>query len=513
MIAYAFTVFWLLGLLEFCAQVLIQGASEKTWGVSVLIFFFAFMGTIFSQKAKIVEALGRLFREWKVSPGLFKILTGLTAILFLVAFWESLYPPHLNQELDALNYHMTLPRQHLFRGNFDWISWSVADLWPMPLQFGLAPAWFMGNTLNKWPQFFAVLNAFFLLLALGRAGDESKSWRGWIPALAVFTTHGVMIQLGTAMLDLTILYFTIAALHSLIRRRVFWTSIHLAVLFTSKAFNPIQMSIIIVFTLVAIFVLHRKTGAKVPAEYSSKESIKFLKKSLVWTGLLSLVILSRSIYLGLKYVGTPMYPFLVSASASPGILAGAASHLRTRTDYGYGHGFVAFLKHFWLVSVPTHQVNNVYDYPLGLAWLFMLILLFSACLRWWKSGGKTISVPGVLAMAFWITWWMGSHQSRWLYPVIALGWLSTLGEQRRMQTFILTGSLCVSAFFSVFSEVRGFQEDIHKTPLEVQHEQEAAVLSHKIGPDVLDSRNALFYKGRVQDIVGEDVRWIVPHGL
>ena len=513
MIAYAFTAFWLLGLLEFSIQLLIQGPSEKTWGISVLIFLFLFMSAVYFQRKKVLEEIRRLSREWLGSPGLFKILTGLMAGLLVVAFWESLYPPHLNQELDTLNYHMTLPRQHLFRGNFSWIPWSVADLWPMPIQFGLAPAWFMGNTLSKWPQFFATLNAFFLLLALGRRSDETRSWRGWIPALAVFSTHGVMIQLGTAMLDLTILYFAVAALDSLMKRRLVWSSLHLAVLFTAKAFNPIQMSVVIVLALFMILAAQRLAGARLSAQWSSDSFIKLLKGTFIGTALISLAILSRSIYLGIKYVGTPIYPFLVSRSAGPGILAGAESHLRTRTDYGYGHGLIPLLKHFWLVSVPTQGVNNVYDYPLGAAWLFMLALLAFALVRWWQSSQRNISVPGILAIAFWITWWMGSHQSRWLYPVMALGWLSTLGEQRRVRPLILIGTLSISAFFSLFSQMRGFQEDFHKSPVDVQREQEISVLSHKVGPDVLDSRNALFYKGAIQNIVGEDVRWIVPHGL
>src|SRR5882672_6699659 len=78
----------------------------------------------------------------------------LALAILVTSFLAALLPPHLMQEVDALNYHYSLPRQHLIRGSFAHLRWSTADLWPLPLQFALSPYWFMTELPNKVPQFF-----------------------------------------------------------------------------------------------------------------------------------------------------------------------------------------------------------------------------------------------------------------------------------------------------------------------------------------------------------------------
>ena len=56
--------------------------------------------------------------------------------LILAAFYASFYPPHLLPETDAINYHYTLPRQHLILNSFAHLPWSVADLFTLPFTPG-----------------------------------------------------------------------------------------------------------------------------------------------------------------------------------------------------------------------------------------------------------------------------------------------------------------------------------------------------------------------------------------
>jgi len=63
---------------------------------------------------------------------------GLVFAIILCAFYSSLLPPHLKQEYDVLNYHLTLPRQHLILNSFAHIPWSSADLFILPVAAYLA---------------------------------------------------------------------------------------------------------------------------------------------------------------------------------------------------------------------------------------------------------------------------------------------------------------------------------------------------------------------------------------
>jgi hypothetical protein len=99
--------------------------------------------------------------EWKTWSFSKRFIWGAGALLcagiLMVSLWASLLPPHLMQEMDALNYHYTLPRQHLILGSFAHLPWSVADLWTHSLQFALAPYWFVTSLPNKIPQFIFML--------------------------------------------------------------------------------------------------------------------------------------------------------------------------------------------------------------------------------------------------------------------------------------------------------------------------------------------------------------------
>ena len=167
--------------------------SGHTLGVSLWIAIAVLLAALWLSRNATLRVAGMLAGEVRRAPVLFWLLCAVQAGMFLLASGAAGLPPHHPQEYDAINYHMALPRQHLFWGSLQHLPWSAADLWPRALQFGLAPVWFMGASINKWPQLLGALWAFGMILSLGRK-KAAHSFSGWVPALALFTTHGVMVD-------------------------------------------------------------------------------------------------------------------------------------------------------------------------------------------------------------------------------------------------------------------------------------------------------------------------------
>ncbi len=509
---YGFTLLWLAGYAEFHLHFLGHPtSSSRTAGASILAALGLYIFALFVSGFDIRETFRALAREFREGPFLFKALAAAVLLLFLVGAAQSAYPPHLSQESDVLNYHMTLPRQHLLRESLAWIPWSAADLWPMPVQFGLAPAWFISSHLHKIPQFLAAVNLFVLLLLLGRRFDSTLSWRGWVPALAFFTTHGVMIQLGTAMIDIVILYFLFAAYLGFIERSPLSFGLHLAVFLTAKAFSPIHGAAVLAMVLFLKTISRRNEHLVIPRG--------FLLKSAGLCAVAAALLLSRSAMLGWAHAGTVLHPFFLSDSAPPALLESARAHLATRDAYGVGRGLWAFLRHFWFIAVPTKGVNNEYDYPLGLAWLLLLALAaFALPARYGRRRDPHVEsnrvfrtdFAAVLAVSFWAVWWIGSHQSRWLFPALAFGWLATLDEQRKIAPRVLLACLCASAGFSILSQLRAYRFTFHHSPALIQRTEEGKVRAGEISKGVLSHKDALFYSEPILRIDPPDGMWIIP---
>ena len=92
----------------------------------------------------------------------------------ILSFFLSLKVPQLPQEYDALHYHMGIPRQHLLHQSLSWLNWSSADLWPMPVQFGMAPYWFVTEYPQKVIQWFFAVGVFLVLVQLVRELQKEK---------------------------------------------------------------------------------------------------------------------------------------------------------------------------------------------------------------------------------------------------------------------------------------------------------------------------------------------------
>jgi hypothetical protein len=492
---------WALGYAEFLWQTLGPGSSPL--GLPTLL------GALLLSLATLASFLRNrplepLLRELKTSWQRYRLVTiayllcfSCLALELSLGLFSALRPPHLPQDYDAIHYQMGIPRQLLLRHSLSWIRWSVADLWPMALQWGMAPLSLAFSTVNKLPQFFCALGAAACLLRLARRlqPGESALLPLTLPLLAFFGAHGVMIQLGAGLMDLPAQYLLLLGLLSLLERRYFVAALALAVYTGSKAFHPFQMGAVAAFGLVWLW------RARIPFPLPRFASL-FLA--------LTVLLLARSSLVSLQATGTPLFPFGACRIAQGELCSGKSREileestqglLGTRDLYGNGRGPLAFMQHLWRVAVPSSGVNNEFDYPLGLPWLLLMVLLGFSLAR----GGRRDPMVQ-LTLLFWLLWWLNSHQSRWLYPVLAFGFLATLPlmiQARRFFPFLLATSLV----FSLISQVRSLLPTAHLSAREIQAREEAKV--RWAGKGVLVGNELLYVSEPAPDHVPGGHLWIL----
>lgn len=377
----------------------------------------------------------------------------LTVGLLSVALYASLLPPHLMQEYDALNYHYAIPRQHLILDSFKHIAWSSADLFPLPIQFALAPFWFVTELPNKFPQFL-----FFIGLLLVSA-DLIKRLNGrplsaLLVAAAILGTHSIGIQMGMAILDLIICYLFLAAIDSFLKGAIGMAAIEFTFFFWSKSFVPPQI-LCIVSVMGCLYAVFHKFGFNV-LTWDFKESIGKIEREQLFVqvqkfGRLFLIL---SVFIGAPFVvksfyysGTPLYPLAAgklppldlqidqNSPAWRSLLNAAQDHMGARNAYGEGRSPLAFIKHFWLIAVPDKGVNNAFDYPLGLPYVLLIGPFFWLLMESFR--GKEFPLMPWFVVVYWILWWFGSQQSRFLYIPLCLSYIAVLSAQKDFSKVLL----------------------------------------------------------------------------
>jgi hypothetical protein len=438
-------------------------------------------------------------KHWEIliagEAKLVKIILAMAGFLGLaylaVGLYASLLPPHLIQESDALMYHIMLPRQHLLLHSFAHISWSVPDLFLLPLDYALSPfelSTLWPNKLIQYVFFIASLGCVFKLVYL-LSGQSFR--RACLGVLAVMACHVISIQVGLAMLDLVMLYCFLAAIHSFLERRWILASVEFAFFFWSKSFICLQMAVIGIILAVIVWLAFKK-------DFSINElQIPDLRARR--TMMITFIVISSGIALphlikSFYYTGTPLYPFGVGL-ASPlvtytsdhwhAILQRAGECLAEKDNYGHGRSFVAFIKHFWLISVPEQGVNNTFDYPVGLIYLLML---FPFVLQVGKSLlAKKLPVLSMMVVIWWITWWFGSQQSRFLIvPICLLVILSISSFPRISRVLVLL--IVMALGVEVISLANAHRHDWRKPFVEVLREKDKKLLGLKplVGANVID---------------------------
>jgi hypothetical protein len=432
----------------------------------LLFSFFAILITV-REKQAVLGFLARCrgsFLAQDMWMKIFWMIAGTVSVFLLLrVFLASLLPPHLMQESDAMNYHLSMPRQHLITGSFAHVPWSADDLFFLPIDFALAPFWFAGALPNKFPQFIFFLGLLGVVFSLTRQLKGSLGV-AMLAVLALLGSHGHGIQMGSAMLDLAVCYLFLAAIDSFLRRQKWLFIIEFTFFLWAKSLVFLQVAALII-TLVLAYQILKRAGCKtvlldfeqsLPA-VDQKQYARFLKETAGWVLLVSVVVAGPFMAKSLHYAGTPFFPVGVGTFAHPGIAEGsvqwaslvASADYMTRTvsHEAFGRSVVDFLRHLWIIAVPEESVNNTFDYPLGLTYLIFLgpfLFFLGRSLR-----NKEFTLVPWLVVVYWMLWWFSMRETRFLYTPVVLMFITVALQMKRPSKVLLSVILAALLFNTV----------------------------------------------------------------
>jgi len=463
--------------------------GHTTW-LAWTLFSLVALVVVFSNFLSIKNSFKKFcneFKEYSFFLKFFIVFVLIFVIIILFAsFIASLLPPHLPQEYDVLNYHITIPRQHLILSSISHIPWSVADLYLMPLDYSLSPYWLATEMPNKFPQFLFALGLLGVAASLMSKIRKDLSWERMLILLAILGAHGLAIQFGTAMLDIVMVYLFIAAIDSFLDRRFFMGTVELTFYFWSKSFIPLQSVVLIValsfFCFLAnlfrfkVFIFDR-----VAFSFISFKKIYFVGiRFIILSFFIAVPFLVKNIY----YTGTPLFPFAVGAigenyyqKEDPDLWEiindRAESVLAVKNQYGEGRSLKNFIEHFWFLAVPEKGVNNRFDYPLGLVYLLIVgPFLYFFCRDLLR---KKLDLVSLFIVLFWLSFWFGSQQSRFLFVPLVLMMMIVLKEPIVFRKIFCLG-IVLSVMFTSISVFRAHKRDLFKSSMQVIREKDRKLI-------------------------------------
>lgn len=513
--------------------------SKNHYGQTSLLAFILFAtGSILhilqAKSLKETESVDSELAKQKLTTKVLWIC-GILAGFFILTcvFLASLLPPHLIQESDAMNYHITLPRQHLILHSFQHLPWAADDLFLLPIQFALAPFWLATELPNKFPQFLFFIGLILVAVNLMGWWSSKKIQSVLMVTFAILGSHHLGIQMGTAMLDIVICYLFLAAIDSILQKNVGLATVEFTFFFWSKSLIPIQALLLIVL-MVSLFFIMRKLGWKIikmgfsdtTEDFLQRINTQFFKKFILGFFLLSIAVGGPFVVKSLYYSGTPLFP------VAPGLFKinreidydstwwhslKQASEIWTneqaRDQYGHGRSPMALMKHFWFIAVPEKGVNNAFDYPVGLPYLIVLgpfIYLFWLALH----RREFVVIPWLIVIS-WFLWWEGTQQTRYLYIPTTLMFIMVL-SQIKDYSKILVGAMTVALFLNALSVFRAHRHDLGRVPLAVLREKDQMLV--KMNKEYIlknrsDVVNIDFHDAAFAQFPVRVVRESLPHTL
>lgn len=448
-----YPVFWLE---MYGSQARLGVTSLLAWGLSLCACLILLISSLNDLKS-FISQLKAGFHELDQFTKFFLLLTCVFTVFILsCAFYASLLPPHLIQEADSLIYHYTMPRQHLILGSFAHIPWSADDLFLLPVDYSLSPFWFASVLPNKFPQFLFLVGIILVSANLSRFFSKNPVTGIGLVLAAFMGSHGFGVQMGTAMMDLIVCYLALAALDSFLNGQKIFFIIEITYLFCSKPLAPLEMPLLSLLIYLLWMGLSRIGFAehKWDFNYSIAASQRkaygqFLRGSIGGIIILGILIAGPFLAKSDYCAGTPLFPLgmgtvmfhpINKASVSFRSLTGSSEAMFHSIHLHGGNSLLDFIKHFWLLAVPDHGVNSVFDYPLGLPYLLCVgpfIWNIAQAVR----KREFIWLPFLVVM-YWIIWWVGGpREGRHFYAPLLLIFLTTLVCQTKPSRILM---LCLS---------------------------------------------------------------------
>ena len=470
----------------------IKNGQGITSPLAYFLFAIFIIFVLFFKKNQSIKFFLKLFelykKEGKFNRYILFVALGISIFIGIIVFRALLLPLHLPQEYDALNYHLTLPRQHLILNSFKHIGWSSADLFPIPIQFSLAPYWLIQEIPSKFIQIFFALGLLAVSLSLLSRFNKNAFLSFSIVAIAILGSHNVGIQMPVLMLDIVICYLFIASVDSFLRKRFVLSAVEFTFFIWSKSFYFPQVVLIFILLFLGRFFLKKIRKARVSWVFkvSSRDELiskEALRKMVMYVLCFSIIIGGPFVIKSLYYSGTPLFPFFPgltnfscmdkSSTHWQSILLSSQQHLSTKDSYGSGRSLLDFLKHLWIVAVPEEGVMNRYDYPLGLPYLLFIAPFFYCTINAFRK--KIFPILPLFAISYWLTWWFGSQQTRFLYiPLIIVFITVTIQVKQPSRLFMLAliFSLCINTV-SIF---RAHYKDFSKPIIEILREKDKKLI-------------------------------------
>jgi hypothetical protein len=455
--------------------------GHATWLAS-LLFIIGAMVLLFRRKISF---------EFPVDNKFLWIACALSFVILAVAAAASCLPPHLMQEYDAINYHITIPRQHLLTGSFAHLPWSLTDLFLLPVNFALAPFWLATELPNKWPQFLFFFMLPFTVGSLTQklGGDRRQAW---LAGLLVLGAHGISIQAGTAMLDVTLCYLFVAALNSFLGGYVVLAAIEMAFFVFAKPAFPL-LCFALALGISVLWLATYRTGWLKACRWGflpevSKSSDGAFKKFVLSFLCAGIIIGGPFMVKSFYYSGSPFCPLGVGVFKPMAIQTKAVVdeikyrsdlHLVPKDQYGSPRTLQDFVAHFWWIAVPEKAVNNRFDYPLGLPLLLVLIpfvYFLTASLR-----ARIFPIVPLLCVIYWVLWWYGMQQSRFLFVPMVLMIITVVAALPKLSK-VLWVCVVVALGLSALSVYRAHAYDLGKSSYQVLRPYDLELL--EIGKNV-----------------------------
>ena len=337
-------------------------------------------------------------------------------LLFLVLnFLFCLLPPAENLEMDALNYHFTIPWQYYLRGAVVNLEWSITDKYPLYLQMAQLPF-----TVMTFPWIIKIANMMALpILLVGawhlcRHLGLSQRNTGWTVALISFLALFIK-QYGTAMFDLIIasyclvgVLFLLQAVRSKKKKDLLWGAMLLGMACAAKAFLVYYAMTWFLAYITWKFFFERRP---------------FLKFDLLVASLplLFAVLFLMPVWLrNFLLTGNPFYPLFLQWFGP--VIENKGFHVmmgNSVTQHGYGHSLVDFILGPLRLILPIPRKFDYWTDPVLL--VFLIGALFEVRRRWREIPG----LLGLLAFLLYTAFFFTSQEARYLYVfwvlIIALG--------------------------------------------------------------------------------------------